>query len=87
MKIAQDALHGRQVGLPRAVHVQANLLHDISDVGPCGRQVLKGSNNAPELRGVCNRRPELSSNFAWRSTGVVHGLQSTMTARLRMSSM
>jgi hypothetical protein len=27
MKIAQDALHGRQVGLPRVVHVQADLLH------------------------------------------------------------
>jgi hypothetical protein len=34
-KIAQDALHGRQVGLPRVMHVQADLLHGISDVGPC----------------------------------------------------
>jgi hypothetical protein len=36
-KIAQDALHGRQVGLPRVVHMQADLLHGISDVGPCER--------------------------------------------------
>jgi hypothetical protein len=56
-KIAQDALHGRQVGLPRVVHVQADLLHDISDVGPCERQVLEGSSNALKLRGVRNRRP------------------------------
>jgi hypothetical protein len=33
-KIAQDALHGRQVGLLRVMHVQADLLHGISDV--CG---------------------------------------------------
>jgi hypothetical protein len=58
-KIAQDALHGRQVGLPRVVHVQADLLHDISDVGPCERQVLEGFGNAPELRGVRNRRPRV----------------------------
>jgi hypothetical protein len=62
-KIAQDALHDRQVGLPRVVHVQADLLHGISNVGPCERQVLEGSDNAPELRGVRNRRPESSANF------------------------
>jgi hypothetical protein len=56
-KIAQDALHGRQVGLSRVMHVQADLLHGISDVGPCERQVLEGSGNTPKLRGVRNRRP------------------------------
>jgi hypothetical protein len=60
-KIAQDALRGRQVGLLRVVHVQADLLHDISDVGPCERQVLEGSSNALELRGVRNRRPRVVS--------------------------
>jgi hypothetical protein len=39
------------------------LLHDISDVGPCERQVLEGSGNAPELRGVCNRRPQVVSQL------------------------
>jgi hypothetical protein len=69
-KIEQDALHGHQVGLPRVVHVQADLLHvqadllhDISDVGLCERQVLEGSGNAPELRGVCNRRPRVISQL------------------------
>jgi hypothetical protein len=41
------------------VHVQADLLHDISDVGPCERQVLEGSGNAPQLRGVRNRWPRV----------------------------
>jgi hypothetical protein len=39
--------------------VQTDLLHGISDVGPCQRQVLEGSDNAPELRGVHNRRPRV----------------------------
>jgi hypothetical protein len=54
-KIAQDAIHGRQVGLPRVVYVQADLMHIISDVGPYERQVLEGSDNAPELRDVRSR--------------------------------
>jgi hypothetical protein len=35
--------------------VQADLLHDISDVGLCERQVLEGSDNALELKGIRNR--------------------------------
>jgi hypothetical protein len=54
--MAQDALHIRQVGLSRVVHVQADLLHDISDVGPCECQVLEGFDNAPELRKIGDRR-------------------------------
>jgi hypothetical protein len=59
MKIVQDALHDHQVGLPRVMHVQADLLHGISDGGSCERQVLEGSGNAPELRGIHNRRPHV----------------------------
>jgi hypothetical protein len=36
------------------MHVQADLLHDISDVGLCERQVLEGFGNAPDLIGVHN---------------------------------
>jgi hypothetical protein len=43
--------------------VQADLLHDISDVRPCERQVLEGSSNAPELRGVHNRRSRVVSQL------------------------
>jgi hypothetical protein len=39
--------------------VQADLLHGISDVGPCERQVLEDSGNTPKLRGVRNRRPRV----------------------------
>jgi hypothetical protein len=62
-KIAQDALHDRQVGLPRVVHVQTDLLHGISDVEPCERQVLEGSDNTPKLRDVRNRRPRVVSQL------------------------
>jgi hypothetical protein len=62
-KIAQDALHGHQVELARVMHVQADLLQDISDVGPCECQVLEGSNNALELRGNRNRRPQVISQL------------------------
>jgi hypothetical protein len=59
LKIAQDALHGRQIGLSRVVHVQTDLLYGVGDVGPCECQVLKSSCNAPELRGVLNGRPRV----------------------------
>jgi hypothetical protein len=51
------------VELARVIHVQADLLQDISDVGPCERQVLEGSNNALELRGNRNRRPQVISQL------------------------
>jgi hypothetical protein len=57
MKIAQDALHGCQMGLPRVMHVQTDLVHGVGDVGPYECQVLESSYNAPELRGVLNGRP------------------------------
>jgi hypothetical protein len=59
LKIAQDALHGCQMGLPSVVHVQTDLLHIIGDVGPCECQVLESPCNAPELRGVLNGRPRV----------------------------
>jgi hypothetical protein len=59
LKIAQDLLYGRQMGLPTVVHVQTGLLHGVGDVGPCECQVLKSSYNAPKLRGVLNGRPRV----------------------------
>jgi hypothetical protein len=56
LKIAQYALHGRQMGLPRVVHVQIDLLHGVSDVESCEGQVLESSCNALELSGVLNGR-------------------------------
>jgi hypothetical protein len=60
LKIAQDALHDRQMGLSRVVHVQTYLLHDVGNVGPCECQLLESSCNAPELRDVLNGRLQVS---------------------------
>jgi hypothetical protein len=50
--------------------VQTDLLHGVGNVGPCKSQVLKSSCNAPELRGVLNRRPrvpcQLRLEVDWR---------------------
>jgi hypothetical protein len=54
LKIAHGTLHGCQMGLPRVVHMQTDLLHGVGDVGPCEYRVLESSYNAPELRGVLN---------------------------------
>jgi hypothetical protein len=59
LKIAQDALHDHQMGLPRIVHVQTDLLHCVGDVGPYECQVLQSSRNALELRDVLNGRPRV----------------------------
>jgi hypothetical protein len=59
LKIAQDALHGRQMGLPRVMHVQIDLLHGIGNVRPCECQVLESSCNALELRGIVDGRPRV----------------------------
>jgi hypothetical protein len=59
LKIAHDALHDRQMGLPRVVHVQTDLLHSVGDVKSCKCQVLESTCNAPELRGVLNGRPRV----------------------------
>jgi hypothetical protein len=52
LKIAQDALHYCQMGLPRVVHMQTDPLHDVGDAGPCECQVLESSYNTPELRDI-----------------------------------
>jgi hypothetical protein len=56
-EVAQDALHGRQMGLSRVMHMQIDLLHDVDDFGPCEGQVLESPRNAPKLGSVWNRRP------------------------------
>jgi hypothetical protein len=39
--------------------VQTDLLHDVTDVRPCERQVQESSRNALELRDVLNKRPRV----------------------------
>jgi hypothetical protein len=67
--------------------MQTDLLHDIGDVGPCEGQVLENSYNTSKLRSLLNRRPKSAASLAWKSTGVVHDLQSAIVAHLMMSSM
>jgi hypothetical protein len=81
LKVAQDALHSRQVGLHGVVHMQTNLLHGVCDVGSGERQVLKSTGDTPKLGSVLTGGPESAASFAWMLTGVVHGLQSAMAAR------
>jgi hypothetical protein len=59
LEIAHDMFHDRQMGLPRVVHVQTDLLHSVGDAGPCECQVLESPCNASELRGVLNGRPRV----------------------------
>jgi hypothetical protein len=59
LKIAHDALHGRQMGLPRVMYVQTDLLHGIGNVRLCECQALENSCNAPELRDILNGRPRV----------------------------
>jgi hypothetical protein len=57
LEVAQDALHGRQMRLPRVVNVQTNLLYGVGDVGPSEREVLQGACDAPKLGGILDRQP------------------------------
>jgi hypothetical protein len=47
------------MGLPRVVHVQMDLMHNVGDIGPCECHILESSCNASELRGVLNGRPRV----------------------------
>jgi hypothetical protein len=55
----QNALHGSEVDLPGIIHVEADLLNGVGDVEVGEHQVLEGSNEAPEVSQISNRRPGL----------------------------
>jgi hypothetical protein len=63
LEVAQDALHGRQMGLPWIMHMQTDLLDGIGDVRPCEGQVLESPYNAPKLVSILNRRPRVGRNL------------------------
>jgi hypothetical protein len=68
-QIAQDALHRGEVRLLRIMHMKANLLDDICDVGAGECQVLEGPDEAPELSWISNRRPKSGRDLVMH----VHG--------------
>jgi hypothetical protein len=51
------------MGLPWIMHVEADLLDDVGEVGAGERQVLEGSGEAPEVSQISNRRPRLSGDL------------------------
>jgi hypothetical protein len=48
------------------MHVEADLLDGIGDVGAGEHQVLEGPSEAPELSWISNRRPILSGDLGLR---------------------
>jgi hypothetical protein len=57
-QIAQDTLHHGEVRLPRNMHMKANLLDGIGDVGAGECEILEGPGEAPKLSWISNRRPK-----------------------------
>jgi hypothetical protein len=49
--------------LPRVMHIQTDLLHNIGDVGLCEGQVLESPCNTPKLGSIMNRRPRVCSEL------------------------
>jgi hypothetical protein len=45
------------------MHVEADLLDSVGDVGVGERQVLEGPNEAPEVSRISNKRPELDGDL------------------------
>ena len=67
--IAEEALQSSQVSLARVMHVKADLLDSISDIGPGEGGVLQGTRKAPIGCRVSNRithiRRELGLSVNW----------------------
>jgi hypothetical protein len=51
------------MGLPWIMHVEANLLDDVGDVGASERQVLEGPDETPEVSRINNRRSGLDGDL------------------------
>jgi hypothetical protein len=57
------------------MHVEADLLNGINEIGAGERQVLKGPGEAPEVSQINNRRPGLDGDLALR----VHWCRNRLT--------
>jgi hypothetical protein len=55
LEISQDPFGSNKMNLPRIVHVKANLLDGICNVGPGECQVLKSTHEAAVIGGISNR--------------------------------
>jgi hypothetical protein len=61
------------------MHVEANLLDDIGDVGAGERQVLEGPSEAPEVSRISNRRPRLDRDLGLRPSRFTSSLKNVET--------
>jgi hypothetical protein len=59
----QNVLHGSEVGLPSIMHVKADLLDGVGDIGAGERQVLEAPSEAPEMNQISNKRPALGGDL------------------------
>jgi hypothetical protein len=63
LDVPKDSFDQQQVLITRVVHVEAYLLHGISDVGARERQVLEGTSKTSVLRRIGDRRASLSGEL------------------------
>jgi hypothetical protein len=91
-QIAQDVLHRGEVRLPGIMHMKANLLDGVGDIGASERQVLEGSGEAHELNRISNMRDRSGRDLGLRVHGcrdrlVVHhaGVLKDVESELRLS--
>jgi hypothetical protein len=76
-QIAQDALHRGDVRFLGIMHMKANLLDGVGDVGVGERQVLEGPGEAPKLSRISSRRPGSGGDLGLR----VHGRRDRLAVR------
>jgi hypothetical protein len=67
----QKALHNNEVGLTGVMHVDADLLDDVGNVGAGERQVLESTSEATKLSHISSTRLRLGEDLGLR----VHGCQ------------
>jgi hypothetical protein len=67
-------LHGGEVRLMWIMHVQADLLDGVGELGAGERQVLEDPSEAPEVSRINNRSPDSVETLACVSTDVETGL-------------
>jgi hypothetical protein len=53
-EVAEEALEGSEVGLPRIMHMKAQLLNCISDVRSSEGEVLQSTSKTPVRAGICH---------------------------------
>jgi hypothetical protein len=81
-EVAEEALEGSEVRLPRIMHMKAQLLNRISDVRPSEGEVLESTSKTPVRGGIRHRVPlglrQLALRVNWSGAGVAIGHPSSL---------